>query len=405
MMGLALIAFVASLLAKPSGVGLPFVLMLLSVWAGKPIGRAGWVVWMLMLVLIWPVGRLAIVNQHRLGPILSFEQSLALSGNNFWFYMGKAVWPRDLLFMYPQAPVEQVGYAGLGILLGVFAVPVFLGIRRKKLTGGLLVVLVCNALLLAPTLGLVEALWNQFSWVADHWQYPAIACVVAGMAAGITRIMADQPTALRLGVPVVWVGMLAVLTMGWSAVFADERRLWQDTLAGNPQIGWVAYNRLGLIEHDGKNLGEAEEYYRKSLAVRPKFPDAWHNLGDVLADQGRLEEAVEAYQTAINNRSTPLTYKNMGSVLARLGRWPEAIRAYDTYLKVYSFDVQMRYLLAYAMVMGGDFDSAIAEFEKVIQIDPQYKDAAVRLEAVKKMAGAARTQKTNALQFNQSESK
>ena len=48
---------------------------------------------------------------------------------------------------------------------------------------------------------------------------------------------------------------------------------------------------------EGK-LAEAEEGYRRSLALRPAFPEAWFNLGVVLAGQDRQHDAYRAYVKA-----------------------------------------------------------------------------------------------------------
>jgi tetratricopeptide (TPR) repeat protein len=42
------------------------------------------------------------------------------------------------------------------------------------------------------------------------------------------------------------------------------------------------------------------EAYRKALAIKPDFAEAYNNLGVIFQDQGKLEEAIEAYNKAIS---------------------------------------------------------------------------------------------------------
>ena len=48
------------------------------------------------------------------------------------------------------------------------------------------------------------------------------------------------------------------------------------------------------LQEQGK-LEEATEAFNKALSISP-IGDAYYNLGNALKDQGKLEEAIEAYQ-------------------------------------------------------------------------------------------------------------
>ena len=52
-------------------------------------------------------------------------------------------------------------------------------------------------------------------------------------------------------------------------------------------------------------------------------------MGVIFKDQGKLEEAIEAYKKAIDlNSNSPELYSNMGVALQDLGKLEEAIEAY-----------------------------------------------------------------------------
>ena len=61
---------------------------------------------------------------------------------------------------------------------------------------------------------------------------------------------------------------------------------------------------LSLLQHgqcsqeQGK-LEEAIEAYNKALAIKPDYAEAYNNMGNALKEQGKLEEAIEAYNKAL----------------------------------------------------------------------------------------------------------
>jgi len=61
----------------------------------------------------------------------------------------------------------------------------------------------------------------------------------------------------------------------------------------------VATIGLGNSAYAQKDLGGAERAYRQAIAAHPDAGDAWNNLGQVLADQGRRADALAAVQRAI----------------------------------------------------------------------------------------------------------
>ena len=53
------------------------------------------------------------------------------------------------------------------------------------------------------------------------------------------------------------------------------------------------------LQEQGK-LEEAIEAYNKALAIKPDYVDAYYNMGNALKDQSKLEEAIEAYNKALD---------------------------------------------------------------------------------------------------------
>ena len=72
-----------------------------------------------------------------------------------------------------------------------------------------------------------------------------------------------------------------------------------------------------LLKEQGK-LEEAIEAYNKALSIKPDYADAYYNLGIALQDQSKLEEAIEAYKKALSIKPDYAdAYYNMGIALQR----------------------------------------------------------------------------------------
>jgi tetratricopeptide (TPR) repeat protein len=106
---------------------------------------------------------------------------------------------------------------------------------------------------------------------------------------------------------------------------------------GNPPGMALTYGQLGNTAQDRGRLDEAEEWYRKSLAIskelgnRPVMAIAYHQLGITAQDRGRLDEAEDWYRRAILIREElglrvllATDYHQLGMTAQDRGRLDEA---------------------------------------------------------------------------------
>ena len=88
------------------------------------------------------------------------------------------------------------------------------------------------------------------------------------------------------------------------------------------------------LKEQGK-LDEAIEAFTKALSIQPDNTAAYNNMGNVLKDQGKPEEAIEAYNKAISKRPDYAeAYSNMGNVLKEQGKLDEAVEAYKKAISI-----------------------------------------------------------------------
>jgi tetratricopeptide (TPR) repeat protein len=163
---------------------------------------------------------------------------------------------------------------------------------------------------------------------------------------------------------------LGILTWRQAGIYRDPETLWRDTLAKNPDC-WLAHNNLGLLLKNQGRIEEAMEHYHKAIQINPNNFEALNNLGATLAAQGRLEEAIENYHQAIQlNPDYFLTHDNLGQALAAQGRFEEAIENFHQAIQLNPNYAEAQYNLGNALAAQGRIEEAIAQYREALRLNP-----------------------------------
>jgi tetratricopeptide (TPR) repeat protein len=256
----------------------------------------------------------------------NFWGRLAGAGMAVWFYLGKALLPLRLNLIYPRWNINaSAPLSWLPILLLCGAFILFWKFRdawgRPMLFGfGYFVVT------LFPVLGFFDMYFLAISRVSDHFQYlPLIgiaALVAAAIDCGASRVKVNGAQFL-LGATLL-VG-LSFLTVQRAKVMSTDETLWRDTLAKNP-TAWLAHNNLGCILAEQRKLDDAIPHFLASLQGNPSNAQAHCNLAKALTLQGRLTEAETHLRTAIQLKpQEPEFHRSLAFALAGEGKGNEAL--------------------------------------------------------------------------------
>ena len=90
-----------------------------------------------------------------------------------------------------------------------------------------------------------------------------------------------------------------------------------------------AHYNLGVIMKELGKLEEAEESYRQTIKIKPNLAQAHNNLGAIMKELGRLEEAEGCYRQAIKLKpDLAQAHNNLGVIKKELGRLEEAFSAF-----------------------------------------------------------------------------
>ena len=109
----------------------------------------------------------------------------------------------------------------------------------------------------------------------------------------------------------------------------------------------VAHYNLGNILHDRGRLNEAEASYRRALQIEPDSADMHVNLGKTLQDMDRLKEAGASYLRALQIKPDHAeAHNNLGEILMESGRLDEAEASLRRALQIRPDYVKVRLSLA-----------------------------------------------------------
>jgi protein O-mannosyl-transferase len=303
----------------------------------------------------------------------TFVQRCLIAGRVVWFYLGKILWPVDLIFIYPR---WNVSHAVWWQYLFPFATLLFAGVLwllRKRWRAPLAAFLYFTVTIF-PVLGFLNVYPFRFSFVADHFQYLAcigpIALSAAGIGSGFGLLQGSLRRFLKPMLYVIVLLTLSVLTWKQSGVYADAETLYRTTIRKNPDC-WMAHNNLGLLLTETNRTDEAMTHFRKALEINPLYARAHNNLGNLLMQINRTEEAMTHFRKALEiNPDYAETHTNLGILLVKTNRTEEAMTHFRKALEINPNDVKAHNNLGNILLQTNRTDEAVVHFRKALEINP-----------------------------------
>ncbi|MHC1599724.1 MAG: tetratricopeptide repeat protein [Candidatus Methanospirareceae archaeon] len=157
--------------------------------------------------------------------------------------------------------------------------------------------------------------------------------------------------------------------------FAEEIEVTRKIIELNPDLAAAHFN-LGLLLNNQGRYDEAEEEYRGAIRADLDYAAAHHSLGVLLDDQGRYDEAEEEYRGAI--RADPdyaAPHSNLGGLLGNQGRYDEAEEEYRGAIRADPDYAAAHSNLGILLNNQGRYNEAEEEWRETIRVDPDYAAA------------------------------
>ncbi len=392
----ALGLFVLALLSKTVTATLPGALLVILWWQR---GTLSWRRDVLPILPFFVLGAAAglfsawvertLIGAEGADFALTFVQRGLIAGRAVCFYLEKLFWPADLLFIYPRWTMSPAAWTNYLFPAGALVLLAAAWLLRRRSRGPLAGLLFFGGTLF-PVLGFFNLYLFLYSFVADHFQYLASLGVIAVVSAGAALLLErwrDWRRAAGVTLCLALLATLGVLTWRQSRMYTDTESLFRRTIEGNPGC-WMAYCNLGGVLAESGRIPEAIKQYQEALRLRPNNHQARNNLAVDLARCGRTQEAFEQYQEALRiNPDYPLAHYNLANLLAASRRIPEAIQHYQQALRLKPDYPEARYNLGIALAGSGRNSEAIEEYQKALQLKPDYPEAHVNLGIALTRAG------------------
>lgn len=341
----------ASLMAKPTAVVLPFALVLLDAW---PLGRLGgsgskttraleprallrsFAEKVELFVLVAVASGIFFAAQQHAGVVVPLERlglgsRIANALVAYAAYLGKAFWPSSLAVLYPHPgdslPLWQPALAGV-LLLAVSVAALSAWRRAPAVLVGWLWFLG----MLVPTIGIVQV---GSQAMADRYMYLPLVGLAVALAFGLPALSprATHATGGRLAIAAAAVAVVGLATTAavQTAVWRNSITLFEHTLdvtKDNP----IAHAHLGAALLARGRVEETVTHYTKSIRLSPNDADVANNFAWLLATYDDVEIrnpylAVRLAERAVarTQRSDPGMLDTLAAAYATAGRFDEAV--------------------------------------------------------------------------------
>lgn len=391
---LVVLLFALGLMAKPTLITLPFVLLLLDWWPlnrvrfganraprnddAKPaLPSLGKLVLekIPLLALSLASVYLAYLCQHSMGAVVSLESHswgarLANASQSYVLYLRNMVWPLNLTTLYPLPDQFSALYVvgSLLLLIGITVTAIWFRRKAPHLIVGWLWYLGT----LVPVIGILKM--GAMTAMTDHYMYVSLLGIYIAIAWQLTAWVKQNPKTKSFvcGLVALTLITLATLSSKQIATWRNSETLWKHVLSVGKESE-IAHNNLGEALLESNRVEEALGHYLNAVRIAPDYFEAHSNAGRALMILGRTNEALASYRTAIAiaPNSAEVHY-NCGIALQRQKRWVEAIKHYEEALRIKPQFAVAHSKCGISLRALGRTQEAIEHYQQATKIDPGF---------------------------------
>ena len=338
-------AFACALMAKPTAVVFPALLLLFDWWPLRRIEslRSKSQIARLILEKV-PLGLLTIADalitylaQKGSGAVSTLPalQHMAYVVWSYVAYLGKLLWPAHEAIFYPwYEPHFPAWQIALDLLL---LVAITASCFRQQLRRYLATAWLFYLISMFPTSGVVPVghtiLADQHLYLPGIGVFILVVWAVADVANAISL-----PKSLRTAVAAVIIAALAIVTRADLPYWRNSRAAFAHAEELAPRPDYLIENNLAEgLDEEGR-LPEATRHYEQAVALRPDLSLPHYNLANNLLAQGRAQDAIAEYRDALAAPdaapSAARYLHNLGVAYEQAGNYDEAERQFTAALRL-----------------------------------------------------------------------
>jgi len=285
-------------------------------------------------------------------------------------YIWKTIWPDSLAVLYPH-PGTLPAWEVVGSVL-FLAITTYLVIKTMRrcpyLTTGWLWYMGA----LVPVIGLVQV---GVQAMADRYTYVPLIGVSIMVAWGFPELLKKwrHRNATLATVAVIMLCIFSFVSWKQVQYWQNSTTLFKHTLEKTSKNALIL-NNMGNVLEDRGRIDEAIAHYTEALRIDPSLADSYNNIGLALTKLGRADEAVPNFLKAIKiNPKNAAAHYNLGTVLASQGKLDEAVYHFRESIRIKPDYAKAYNNLGNALLLERKIDEAIDCYREALHIEPDYK--------------------------------
>ncbi len=371
---LSLVAFAGALFSKEQAVVIPALFLLADV-AGIAPDPPGWNPrrWIVRYLPLFPILAGYFWIRHLLfggseyafgeltGPLLSLGyafQTTFLPSVELVYEPILPIW-----LSWPRLILSCLAVAGLLVLA------LRLESRHRPVllfwTGWFLVTL-------APTANIIQ----QEAKYDERYLFLASLALIAVAAAVVSKgEWSGQPGRTTIAVGLLLVGVAGLISYHRSAYFHDNLAFSRQWLRTDPQSVNAHYNLGFGLAQLGRHQ-EAVVAYERALEIEPDYGFAHNNLGNALTQVGRPEEAIGHFRKALElDASYAEAHHNLANVLVKENRRDEAMEHLREAVRLRPDFAEAQMNLGNLLTEKGSAAEAVTHYRSALKLKPDFAEA------------------------------
>lgn len=150
-----------------------------------------------------------------------------------------------------------------------------------------------------------------------------------------------------------------------------------------------SYEELAVYHRDRGDNDKAITYYKKYIGLDSTNPRLWGNLAGTCQTAGRIDEAVQVFESMINRGMGSTQIKiNIGVMLAENGRYSGALKYFQEVEKEEPTSPLAKYNVGNTFMQGDrNFKKALPYFMEAIKLDSTFFQAYINAAACYQLTG------------------
>lgn len=286
----------------------------------------------------------------------------------FLSYLKLILFPISLSAVYEVVPIKSPTFQFLisSLIITLFLYTVFA--MRKREQG-----VVFGILFYFITLAPVYNLFPIIHPLADRYLYLPLAGIIIFTVSAIHHLSGRlEYRAAFLTFLIAIFFIFSLLVIERNEVWKNDFSLWSDSIKKMPDSN-LAHTNLGNVLADQGRFDDALKELKAALVLKSRYPIAQtHNeLGYVYYRTGQIEAAEQAFYTALDlNPNYSTAYNNLGMIHMEQGRFDKAIQDFKSALRSGPFNPLFHFNLGTVYAKKGEIDSAIQQYQAFLRFKP-----------------------------------